>query len=99
MPITASTSRIGGTTRTTSRHSLRLPAASRGTPSGLRNAQSTMYPMKAAISTSPGTTPARKRRAIDVWLTIPYTIIMIEGGISNPSVPEPVSVPMIMFSR
>ena len=58
-----------------------------------------MYPMKPAISTSPGTTPARNRRAIDVWLTMPYTINMIDGGISRPSVPDPVSVPMIMLSR
>ena len=35
---------------------------------------------------------------IETCAVIPYTIIMIDGGISSPSVPDPASVPIAMPS-
>ena len=46
----------------------------------------------------PGSTPATNRRAIDTSAATPYTIMMIEGGISKPSVPAPASEPTVMVS-
>jgi hypothetical protein len=36
--------------------------------------------------------------AIETFAATPYTIMMIDGGISRPSVPAPASVPMVMSS-
>ncbi len=37
-------------------------------------------------------------RAIDTSAVTPYTIMMIDGGISRPSVPAPASVPITLPS-
>src|SRR5690606_39885337 len=50
--------------------------------------------MNMAVSIMPGTTPARKRRPIDVCVEIPYTIIVTEGGIRIPSVPPAAMEPV-----
>ena len=46
----------------------------------------------------PGSTPATNSRAIDTSAAMPYTIMMIEGGMSSPSVPAPASEPIDMRS-
>ena len=43
--------------------------------------------MNRLTSKSPGKTPAIKRRPIEVSVAIPYTIMVIDGGIKIPSVP------------
>ncbi len=46
----------------------------------------------------PGTMPAMNSLAMDSLTVTPYTMSMIDGGMSRPSVPAPASVPMIIFS-
>ncbi len=43
-------------------------------------------------------TPAMNSSAMDTLAVTPYTIMMIDGGISKPSVPAPASVPIVMSS-
>jgi hypothetical protein len=49
-------------------------------------------------SIRPGQTPPMNSLAIETLAATPYTIMMIDGGISRPSVPAPASVPMVMDS-
>ena len=46
----------------------------------------------------PGRIPPMNSCAIDTFAVTPYTIMMIDGGISSPSVPAPASVPIVMPS-
>ncbi len=43
-------------------------------------------------------TPAMKNLPIDTSAATPYTIMMIDGGISSPRVPAPASEPMAIWS-
>ena len=63
-----------------------------------RSAQKIVYPMKSAASINPGITPAINSLPIDTSAATPYTIMMIEGGISRPSVPAPASEPIEICS-
>ena len=54
--------------------------------------------MKRPARSRPGSTPAMKSRVIDTSAVTPYTIMMIEGGMSRPSVPAPASVPIVISS-
>ena len=54
--------------------------------------------MNMNTSMTPGRNPAMKSRAIETSATKPYTMSMIEGGISRPRVPDPASVQMVMRS-
>ena len=67
----------------------------RGTFSLFTSAQTTSEPLNKAASISPGITPATKSLAMDTSAATPYTIMMIEGGISRPSVLAPPSEPTI----
>src|SRR6056300_2064688 len=53
--------------------------------------------MKRPTSISPGKTPAKNSRPMDVSVAIPYTIIVIDGGMRIPRVPpaaiEPAATP------
>ena len=57
-----------------------------------------MQPEKSAISTMPGSTPAMNIFRIETSAATAYTIMMIDGGISRPSVPAPHSEPRLMRS-
>jgi hypothetical protein len=46
-----------------------------------------VHSMKRPVSSSPGITPARKSRPIDVSVAMPYRMNVIDGGIRMPSVP------------
>jgi len=60
--------------------------------------QITTQPMNSDASRMPGSTPPMKSLEIDTSAATPYTIMMIEGGISRPSVPAPARVPSTMDS-
>ena len=53
----------------------------------------------SSTSSTPGTTPARNSRPIDVSVTRPYRIIVIDGGIRMPSVPPAQIEPVAMRRR
>src|SRR6185369_5674425 len=73
-------------------------AVTAGIFSGCASAQTMMYPENSAASSTPGMMPAMNSCAIDTFAVTPYTIMMIDGGISRPSVPAPASVPIVMSS-
>ena len=50
--------------------------------------------MNSSISMIPGIRPAMNRRPIEVSVAMPYTIIVIDGGIRMPSVPPAAIAPV-----
>ena len=57
-----------------------------------------IQPEKSDISRIPGSTPAMKRCVIGTSAATPYTIMMIDGGMRMPSVPDPASDPSTSLS-
>ncbi len=54
--------------------------------------------MNSTASIRPGMTPAMNSLPMETSAATPYTIMMIDGGISSPSVPAPASEPMEIWS-
>ncbi len=54
-----------------------------------------VHSMNSAVSITPGSTPARNSRPIEVSVAMPYRMNVIDGGMRMPSVPpaqiEPVA--------
>ncbi len=69
-----------------------------GTLSGFSSAHTMIQPLNSTASIRPGSTPAMNSLEIDSSADTPYTIRMIEGGISSPRVAGPPSEPMICAS-
>ena len=56
------------------------------------------YPMNIAAKTNPGTIPAKKSFVMLSLMVTPYTISVSDGGIIQPRVAAPASVPIIIGS-
>ena len=71
-------------------------ASASGIWPGFISAQTASEPLNSVASSSPGNTPATNSLAMDTSAATPYTIMMMDGGISSPSVAEPPSEPMTL---